>query len=166
MCIIRFTKPGPSGELPSCYFLEFANICQHFSDSTALIYPQHVFFYDVCYHQNGKKKQLSAKSSKIIVILNRKIFVVSKQIHSFTYKELLTRLNSSEVAIWVVTLPKFDMEPKNDAFQKESPYSRVPFSGSMLNFGRVTTESSFSSHPGWVPQQSDPSLQTPPELRW
>jgi len=32
------------------------------------------------------------------------------------------------------------MESKNDAFQKESPNSRVPFSGSMLNFGRVTMD--------------------------
>ena len=48
------------------------------------------------------------------------------------------------MAMWVIALPKFNMEPKNDAFQKESPYSRVPFSGSMLNFGSVTTGSSIS----------------------
>ena len=37
------------------------------------------------------------------------------------------------------TLPKFNMEPIiHDGFQKESTnYSRRPFSGSMLNFGRV-----------------------------
>ena len=29
------------------------------------------------------------------------------------------------------------MEPKNDGFQKESPIPAVPFSNSMLNFGRV-----------------------------
>ena len=35
------------------------------------------------------------------------------------------------------TLPKFNMEPKNDGFQKGISYSRVPFSGSMLNFRMV-----------------------------
>ena len=37
----------------------------------------------------------------------------------------------------MTTLPKFNMEPKNDGFQKESPGSRVPFSGSMWIFGRA-----------------------------
>ena len=32
---------------------------------------------------------------------------------------------------------KMNMEPEDDGFQKESPIPRVPFSGSMLNFGRV-----------------------------
>ena len=32
------------------------------------------------------------------------------------------------------TLPKFNMGPENDGFQKGISYSRVPFSGSMLNF--------------------------------
>ena len=36
-----------------------------------------------------------------------------------------------------ITLPKFNMEPENDGFQKGISYSWVPFSGSMLNFGRV-----------------------------
>ena len=31
----------------------------------------------------------------------------------------------------------FNMEPKNDGFQKGISYSMVPFSGSMLNSGRV-----------------------------
>ena len=37
------------------------------------------------------------------------------------------------------TLPKFNMELKNDGFQKEPPITvyLVPFSGCMLNFGRV-----------------------------
>ena len=35
------------------------------------------------------------------------------------------------------THPKFNTEPKNNGFQKESP---VPFSGSMLNFGKVNPQ--------------------------
>ena len=43
------------------------------------------------------------------------------------------------------TLPKFIMEPKNHGFQKESPSLAVPFSGSMLNFAKVSPEN------GWFP---------------
>ena len=39
--------------------------------------------------------------------------------------------------IYPSALPKLKMEPKNDGFPKGISYSRVPFSGSMLNFGRV-----------------------------
>ena len=35
------------------------------------------------------------------------------------------------------TLPKFNMDPKNDGVPKGISYSRVSCSGSMLNFGRV-----------------------------
>lgn len=36
---------------------------------------------------------------------------------------------------FLLQLPKFDMEPDNDDFQKESPISGVPFSGPKLRFG-------------------------------
>ena len=38
------------------------------------------------------------------------------------------------------TLPKFNMEPKNDGLQKESPIPGYHFSGSMLNFGKVVSQ--------------------------
>ena len=36
-----------------------------------------------------------------------------------------------------ITSPKFNMEPENDGFQKESPFPGGDFSGSMLNFRGV-----------------------------
>ena len=44
------------------------------------------------------------------------------------------------------TLPKFNMEPKNDGLPKGISYSRVPFSDSMLNFGRLPIP---STRPGY-----------------
>ena len=44
-----------------------------------------------------------------------------------------------------ITLPKFNMEPKHDGFQKESPIPGCHLSSSMLNFERVKLVSSFCS---------------------
>ena len=54
--------------------------------------------------------------------------------------ETKQNIHLGDVIAWYynVALPKFNMEPKSDFFgQKDSPIPRVPFSGSIFNFGRL-----------------------------